>query len=131
MTNHLRFELERLAGAGMLLKSTPTPLGPLSVHSVCATKLLSTAADHQGVWGGGKGTGTFGGTQQQTHFNVSAALSKKELDKQDKEGVFLQKEAMGWEMDQGKGGYQLSFLMCGGYLGFSRDWPGIGPWQPV
>lgn len=35
----------------------------------------------------------------------------RELDKRDKEGVFIQQEAVGWEMGQRRDGYQLSSLI--------------------
>lgn len=76
----------------MLWKSTPTPLGLLSGHSACATELLAAAAGPRSL---GEGHWHFLGTQQQTHFNASAALLKRELDKQDKEGCISSKGSCG------------------------------------
>lgn len=73
-----------------------------------------------------------GETQQLTHIHASAALFKKELDKGDKVGICIQKEAVsGGEISQRRDGYQLRLLIKGSRRTSRGIGQGLGSWKPM
>lgn len=100
----------------MLLKSTLTPLDLLSVHSACTTELFSITAGHQAFGGGRTGTSWRLNSRPISVLRLYRLYRRGCLMSRTKRVVCLQKEAVWWEMGQGKDGYQLSFLIslsCG------------------
>lgn len=86
----------------MLLESTLVLWGLLSIHSAGAIELFSVAIGFQ-EFGGGR-LEFLGGLNNRPISMLLHLYLKRELDKQDKEGVIIQKEAVGWETGQRKDG---------------------------